>query len=152
MIGTHEIVNRNLHPMMQAQMLLAANTAEAGAEVTVCVTAPKVTDTPPRIGTASGGQDFLSLPGVGPETHIGPMTVHRYVDNPENRRKERVGGVYFKVRSVTRANGLRPFGWVNLRPEQITGFMVLGVITPSEEEMATRRLAEAAAAQAPQGA
>lgn len=150
MIGLHEIVNRNLHPMMQAQMLMAALSAEAGAEVTVYLTAPKVTDAPPRIGTASGGQDYLTIPGLTTETHIGPVTVHRYVDNAQNRREERVGRVYFKVRSVTRANGLLPFGWVNLRPEQITGFTVLGIVTPSEEELAMRALAEAA--QAPQGA
>lgn len=151
MIGTHEIVNRNLHPMMLCQMLMAANMAEAGAEVTVHLTAPKVTDTAPRVGN---GQDYVSLPGLSAETQIGPMTVHRYVDNAKNRREERVGAVYFKVRSVTRANGLQPFGWVNLRPSQITGFAVLGIVTPSEEEMATRRLAEAAQAeaQAPQGA
>jgi hypothetical protein len=149
MIFTHEIVNRNLHPMMQCAMLMAANMAEQGAEVTVCLTAPKVTETAPRVGN---GQDYMSLPGVSPETQIGPMSVHRYVDNPDNRRKGRVGQVYFKVRSITRANGLRPYGWTNLRPSQITGFMVLGVVTPEPtEELATRALGEAAT-QAPQGA
>ena len=42
-------------------------------------------------------------------------------------------------------NGLRPFGFTNLRPEQITGFMVTGIVTPKvEPEMATKALAEAA--------
>jgi hypothetical protein len=151
MIGTHEIVNRNLHPIQACSLLMAANMAEAGAEVTVCMTVPKVTDAAPRQGN---GVDFLSLPGIAPDAQIGPMTVHRYVDNAKNRREERVGQVYFKVRSITRANGLRPFGWTNVRPEQITGFMLLGIVTPTEEQMATRALAEAAAAQAqaPQGA
>ena len=144
MIGTHELtLSRALHPTMQCAFLMALNMIEQGAEVTVCLTAPKATDTPPRIG---GGQDYLSLPGVSPDCQIGPMSLHRYVDNPDNRRKERVDQIYVKIRSITRANGLLPHGWTNVRMEQITGFMVLGVRTPSEEELATRALGEAATA------
>lgn len=146
MIYTHELDTPNLHPMVACQFLLALNMAEQGAEVTVCLTAPKVTDTAPR----QSPQDYLTLPGIAPGTQIGPMTVHRYVDNSENRRLGRVGAVYVKIRSITRANGLRPYGWTNLRPSQITGFMVLGVQTPTEEQLATRALGEAAA-QTPQG-
>ena len=69
----------------------------------------------------------------------------------ENRRLGRVGEVYIKIRSITRGNGLRPYGFTNLRLSQITGFMVTGIVTPSEETLATRALAQAAA-QAPQGA
>lgn len=146
MIATHELnFHHSLHPMVRCAVLMAANMAVQGAEVTVCLTAPKVTDTPAR----KSPQEFLTLPGVAPDCQIGPMTVHRYVDNSENRRLGRVGRPYFKVRSITRANGLDPYGWTNVRPEQITGFMVLGVVTPTEEQMATRALAEAA--QTPQG-
>jgi len=148
MILTQELTTqKTLHPMMQCQLLMAMNMAEAGAEVTVCLTAPKVTDAPPR----QSPQDYLTVPGISPDTQIGPMTVCRYVDNTDNRRKERVGGVYLKIRSVTRANGLNPYGWTNVRLEQITGFMVLGVVTPTEEQMAMRALAVAAAAQTPSG-
>ena len=140
MIQIHEICNTHLHPTVLAQLIMVANMADMGAEVTVCVMAPKVTDAPAR----ETPQDYLPLPGVSPQCQIGPLSVHRYVDNTENRRLDRVGGVYFKIRSVTRANGLRPYGWTNLRPEQITGFMLLGMRIPSEEELATRALGEAA--------
>jgi len=147
MIHATEIVNRNLHPMQQAQLLMALNMVEQGASITVCLTAPKVTDTPPRIGD---GKDYVSLPGISPETQIGTLSVHRYVDNRENQKLERVGAVYFKVKSITRANGLRPYGFANLRPSQLTGFMVLGIETHEEQEqLATAALAEAAQAQAP---
>jgi hypothetical protein len=142
MIYENELVNDNLHPMMQAQLLMAANMAELGSTVTVCLTAPKVTDGKPRIA----GKDYMGLPGVAPGTQIGPLEVHRYVDNPGNRKLDRVNGVYFKVRSVTRANGKQPFGWTAVRPHDITGFMILGVETGDSQdaELATRSLAEAA--------
>jgi len=147
MILTQELkTQKTLHPMVQCQLLMAMNMAEAGAEVTVCLTAPKMTDAEPR----QSPQDYLTLPGIAPDAQIGPVSVHRYVDNRENQRLDRVGAIYLKVRSITRANGLNPYGWTNVRLEQITGFMVLGVVTPTEEQMAMRALAQAAA-QTPQG-
>ena len=148
MIYTNDIsTDSQLHPLVQLALFNAAVAAEAGHTVTVCLTAPKVTDTAPRIG---GGQDYMSLPGVSPETQIGTLSVHRYVDNAGNRKLDRVDGLYFKVKSITRANGLRPYGFANLRPSQLTGFMVLGIETHEEQEqLATAALAEAAQAQAP---
>jgi len=146
MIYTNDIsTDSQLHPLVQLALFNAAVAAEAGHTVTVCLTAPKVTDTAPRIG---GGQDYMSLPGVSPETQIGTLSVHRYVDNAGNRKLDRVDGLYFKVKSITRANGFRPYGWASIRPSQITGFMQLGVESP-EPEMATAALAQAAQAQAP---
>ena len=104
MIYAHELTNRNLHPMVQATLLMAANMIEQGAEVTVCLTAPKVTDTAPRIG---GGQDYLTLPGIAPDAQIGPMTVHRYVDNPENRREVLLGLTDAGRRLVRRVTAAR---------------------------------------------
>jgi hypothetical protein len=155
MIYTHEIVNRNLSPMALGQLFMALNLAEQGATVTVYLTAPKVTETKPRIG---GGVDFVSIPGLAPDAQIGTLTVHRYVDNPANRREDRVNAVYFKVKSITRANGFRDHGFTNLRPSQITSFTVLGLDTYKAErqaeaeieEMATKALAEAAS-QTPSG-
>jgi len=153
MIHNHEISNRNLHPMMQAQLLMAVNLAEQIGPlpadslngVWVRVTAPKVTDTPAR----KEGVDFL--PGFAPGLHFGLMTVNRYVDNPDNRRKDRVNAVYFKIKDFARGNGLKPYGWTNLRPSQLTGFVVTGVMIPEvEAEMATKALAEAAS-QTPSG-
>lgn len=141
MIFTHELAIGELHPMMQAQLLMAATMVEQGHKVTVCLTAPKVTDAPPRIG----GKDYMTLPGVSSDCQIGPLEVHRYVDNRDNQKLDRVGHVYFKVRSITRANGLRPFGWAGVRPSQITGFMILGIETPEpESESAMTALAQAA--------
>jgi hypothetical protein len=146
MIYKHELkAAKGLHPLMRAQLLLAAISIEAGAIVHVHATAPKVTDTPARVG---GGQDFLTIPGISPDAQIGPMTLHRYVDNADNRRQDRVNEIYLKIRSITRANGFDPFGFTNLRLSQLTGFVVVGVETP-EPEMATAALAQAAQAQAP---
>jgi len=141
MIYANEIdKSSQLHPIMQMAIFNAAVAAEQGHEVWVCLTAPKVTDTPPRQGN---GQDYLTLPGVSSATQIGTLSVHRYVDNAENRRLDRVDDLYFKVKSITRANGMRPYGWTNVRPSQITGFMQLGVVSPRPEtEMPTRALAE----------
>ena len=155
MIGTHELnFNKTLHPMMRSQMAQAANLAQVVPPrkgsmegVWVQVNAPKVTDTPAR----QSPRDFVALPGFAPDAHFGILSVERYVDNPDNRRKDRVGEVYFKIRDFTRGNGMDPYGFTNLRPEQITGFVIRAFVTPSEEVMATRALAEAAAAQTPQG-
>jgi hypothetical protein len=155
MIYTHEISNPTLCPMALGQLFMALNLAEAGASVTVYLTAPKVTDTKPRIG---GGVDFLTIPGMSPDAQMGPLTVHRYVDNRENQKLDRVNAVYFKVKSITRANGFRDHGYANLRPSQITSFQVMGFDTyraekAAEAEMAILALAQAAeaSAQTPSG-
>lgn len=138
MIYTQDLTTRGLTPMMQAELLLCCLAVEAGARVTVKVTVPKVTEAKPRIG----GKDFVET-GLPSDLHIGPLEVHRYVDNRDNQKLDRVGAVYLKVRSITRANGLRDFGWVTMRPSDLTSFVRLGISTP-DPELATKALAEAA--------
>jgi len=145
-IRIQEIKN-TLHPLMQAQLLMAVNMTDQGHKVTVCLTAPKVGPGKPRIG---GGHNYITLPGVSSDCQIGPLEVHRYVDNRDNQKRDRVGGIYLKVRSITRANGLLPFGWTGVKPIEITGFAILGIETP-EPKLATQALAEAATAQTPTG-
>jgi hypothetical protein len=144
MIYTQDLPTRSLSPMETAELLLSCLAAEAGARVTVKVTVPKVTEATPRIG----GKDYVET-GLPSDLHIGPLEVHRYVDNRDNQKLNRVGAVYLKVRSVTRANGLREFGWVTMRPADITSFKRLGISTP-DPELATKALAEAAT-QTPSG-
>lgn len=148
MIYVHELINRNLNPMEQCALFMALNTAAEGASVTVYLTAPKVTNTAPRIADVN----YVAIPGLDPSAQIGTLSVKRYVDNADNRRQERVNEVYFKIKSVTRADGFRDHGWANLRPSQITSFKILGVNTARVEteaaEMATVALAKAAQAQA----
>lgn len=144
MIYPHELTNKHLSPVMQAQVLMAASMVEQGHKVTVCLTAPKQGISTPRVS----GKDYVGLPGVSSDCQIGPLEVHRYVDNRENQKLDRVNLVHFKVRSITRANGMRPFGWTGVRPSDITGFEILGIESP--DPMATEALAQAAA-QTPQG-
>jgi hypothetical protein len=145
MIYPHEITNKHMSPFMRGQLLMAAQSVESGHTLWVHLTAPKQGDTNPRVS----GKDYVGLPGISPDTQIGPMAVHRYVDNRDNQKLDRVNLVYFKVRSITRANGLQPFGWTGVRPADITGFKILGIESP--DPMATEALGQAAAAQTPQG-
>lgn len=137
MIYPHEVANKDLPPFVQAQVLMAATMVEQGHAVQVCLTAPKKGDTPPRVG----GRDYIALPGVSSDCQMGPLEIHRYVDNRDNQKLDRVNAVYFKVRSITRANGFRPFGWAGVRPADITGFVILGIESP--DPMATEALAQA---------
>lgn len=124
MIQQHEVKTPNLDTMGRFALLSAANAAAAGAaEVTVSVTYDKQTDTKPRIA----GEDYVEMPGVGSEVQTGTLMVRRRVDNPFNRRKGVAGQVYFKIKSVTRANGEEAFGYTNVRPEGLTGFVILGI-------------------------
>jgi hypothetical protein len=145
MIRIQDIVNSHLHPMQHAQLVMAVNMAEAGAEVWVSLTAPKTGDSKPRVA----GKDYVALPGISPQAQIGTLHVDRYVDNPSNRRIGRAGQIKLLVNSITRANGRDPKRPTGVRVMDITSFAILGFYTP-ETEMATEALGRAA--QAPQGA
>jgi len=122
-ITPQDLACPNLHPIVYAHLLSAVAAVDSGlADVSVCLTYKKQTDTPPRIA----GEDYPAMPGVAQDTQMGRLTVHRHVDNAENRRLQRVGRVYLRVKTVTRANGVDPYGFTNIRPEGITNFTVTG--------------------------
>lgn len=132
MIQQNELNTPHLDANSKAALVTAANAVFSGAaEVTVSMTYNKQTKTRPRIA----GEDYVAMPGIAPEAQTGTLMVHRRTNNAANRRKGVVGEVYFKIKSVTRANGQESFGYTNVRPEGITAFVVLGVkaITPSTE-------------------
>lgn len=132
MIQSNELHTPNLKPLQHAALLTAANATEMGfAEVTVSMTYRKQTDTKPRIA----GEDYVEMPGVSHEAQTGVLAVERYVDSKSNRKLARAGKVYFKVRSVTRADGAEPVGYTNIRPEGITAFVILGTkpLQPRQE-------------------
>jgi hypothetical protein len=133
MIQQNDISTPALDQASKDALVTAANTVLEGlAEVTVSMTYRKQTNTRARIA----GEDYVAMPGVSMEAQTGTLIVHRRVDNPANRRKGVVGEVYFKIKSVTRADGVEAFGYTNVRPEGITGFVVLGMkaITPEPEK------------------
>lgn len=97
-------------------------TLSESAEVHVALTYNKQTDTAPRIA----GRDYIKLPGVDQHAQHGVLEVRRYTDNRQNRKLGRAGQIYLHVASPTRADGEKPYGHSNLRPEGITGFAVTG--------------------------
>ena len=124
MIQQNELKTPHLNPVSAAALLTAVNTVDQGlARVKVSMTYRKQTKTRPRIA----GEDYVSMPGVSHESQTGSLRVFRRVDNPANRRNGVVGQLYLKVTSVTRADGVKGFGYTNIRPEGITGFVVLGL-------------------------
>lgn len=133
MIQANELHVPGLTPVARATLLTAANAVESGlAEVTVSMTYRKQTKTEPRIA----GKDYVAMPGVSYEAQTGKLMVLRYKDNALNRREQRVGRIYFKIRSVTRSDGATPFGYSNVLPEGITDFVVLGtrMLPPKVQE------------------
>lgn len=131
MIQHTELHTPHLNAVARAALLTAANVVEQGyGEVTVSVTYRKQTDTKPRIA----GEDYVAMVGVVNEAQSGLLTVVRYVDNKLNRKLKRVGKVYFRVRSVTRADGAEPIGFTHIRPEGITAFVILGTKTLPQKE------------------
>jgi hypothetical protein len=124
MIQLHDLNTPNLNQLERAALLTASNAVEQGfAHVTVSLTYRKQTDTKARIA----GENYVKMPGVSHEAQTGLLAVERYVDNKVNRKLGRVGKVYLRVKSVTRADGANPTGFTHIRPEGITGFVVLGV-------------------------
>lgn len=112
-----------LCPKQASHLLTIVNAIIGGlGDAQVCLTYKKQTEGDSRIE----GRDFVPMPGIAPETLIGPLLVCTYVDNPANRKLDRVGQTYLKIKSLTRANGINPYGWANVRPEGITSFSVLG--------------------------
>lgn len=123
MIQQTELHTPHLNPVARAALLTAANVVEQGfAHVTVSMTYRKQTDTKPRIAN----EDYVAMPGVTMHAQSGKLVVMRYTDNRVNRKLNRVGKVYFRVRSITRADGATPAGHTNIRPEGITAFVILG--------------------------
>lgn len=123
MIQQTELQTPHLNPLARAMLLTAANVVDQGfGEVTVSLTYDKQTDTKKRIA----GEDYVGMPGVSMQAQTGVLVVERYQDNAANRKLMRVGRVYFRIRSMTRADGANPIGYTNMRPEGITAFVVLG--------------------------
>jgi hypothetical protein len=131
MIQHNEINAPSLTPVAKAALVTAANAVEAGlADVTVSMTYRKQTETRPRVA----GEDYVGMPGVSFEAQTGLLMVERYTDNSVNRKAKRVGRIYFKIRSVTRADGASPVGFTNVRPEGITAFVILGTRPIQKQE------------------
>ncbi len=63
---------------------------------------------------------------MDPRVQLGTLSVHFRVDNKVNQKAGTVGDLYVKVCSLTRGNGVRPYGFTALRPEGIEEFTVLG--------------------------
>jgi hypothetical protein len=130
MISQNQVNTPHLNEQTKAVLVTALHSVADGlAKVTVSMTYNKQTKTKARLA----GEDYVAMPGVSHEAQTGTLSVHSRVDNKANRRKGVVGQIYLKIKSVTRANGVESFGYTNVRPEGITGFVVLGVqaITPA---------------------
>ena len=109
----------------RAQLLLSiATVLQGNGVVTVALTYDKQTDTRARIA----GKDYVGMPGVSNKAQIGKLSVFRYVNNAANRKLGRVGDIYLKVETSTRADGTTPVGYANLRPEGVTAFKILGFV------------------------
>lgn len=59
--------------------------------------------------------DFVSIPGVSPKVHIGPMTT---------ATNNREGGFYIRLADKLRSTGLKT-GWTSMRATGITSFKIL---------------------------
>ena len=124
-IDFNSVKTPNLSPRARAQFLMAVlNTLSGGVVVTVAITYDNQTDGKRRIA----GEDFQAIPGVDPRVQLGTLSAHFRVDNQVNQRAGTVGELYVKVCSLTRGNGVRPYGYTALRPEGIEEFNVLGFI------------------------
>lgn len=123
MIKPKEISTPHLDLPSKAALMTAINVVDAGLmEVTVSMTYRKQTRTRKRLA----GEDYVGMPGVTMASQIGILRVLRRVNSERNRRAGVAGKVYFRVVSCTRANGVDPAGFTNIRPEGITAFVVLG--------------------------
>jgi len=122
-INFNDVKTPHLQPRARAQFLMAAlATLSGGARVTVAITYDNQTNSKRRVAE----QDFVSIPGVDPHVQIGTLSANRRVDNKVNQKAGTVGQLYVTVKSVTRGNGVRPYGFTTLLPEGIKEFSVLG--------------------------
>lgn len=139
MIYMHELNTPNLSFDQQAKLAALLSMVSGGyAKIQLSLTYTKQTETKRRIA----GQHYQALPGVSFESQIGEVTVHRHVDNPENRRKQRVGRVYLRVKSITRMpiNGqMGEVGYTNIRPEGIMAYAVTAyALTQPQQQAVTQ--------------
>jgi hypothetical protein len=114
-IQPNEITTPHLNFIERQALLLSLNSAMFGlGEVTVGFVYDKQTKTKPRIA----GKDYVSLPGTDTKAQFGQIVMVA--------RRQKDGGVYFKVASMTRGNGQSPRGYTNVRPEGIRQFTITG--------------------------
>lgn len=124
-MNIHQIKTPHLSLLERQALLMSMTSVLAGlGDVFVSLTYNKQTETRPRIA----GKDYVAMPGVRHEAQIGKLVVCQYVDNPANRRLNRVGKFYLKVETMTRADGTTPHGYANMRPEGITAFALTGFV------------------------
>jgi hypothetical protein len=124
MVQPNELQAPNLSIQHRAALLMAVNAVGCGlGSVTVAVCYPaKQTNTEPRIA----GKHYVEIPGVGPEVHVGKLTVGRRVDNKANRRSDTVGKLKMLINSLMRADGVYPSRPTGLCVEGLTSFVVTG--------------------------
>lgn len=99
--------------VMRRDFLLAVNALRLGIarlEVAVSYEIQVGEDDPRRPDV-----DFVSIPGVSPKVHIGPMTT---------ATNNREGGFYIRLADKLRATGLKT-GWTSMRATGITSFKIL---------------------------
>lgn len=132
-IQPNELNCPQLNQLERSLLFAALNGAIAGEEqglkFHVSFRYSKQTTSPQRIA----GMDYVESPGVAMDAVQGPMTVKFYTDNPENRRKGRVGKPYLHVCNVFRADGINPFGHESVRIEAIREFRLVGTTVPSPQ-------------------
>lgn len=114
--------NQNLTPVVRAAMkrdfLLAANAVRLGiAKLEVAVEYEVQVGEPEDLRRPE--VDFVSVPGVSPKVHIGPMT--KVAQNAEPTHDW-----YFTVCDSLRSSGLKK-GWTSMRASGIFSFKILSM-------------------------
>jgi len=114
-VQQHEINTPNLGMEGRTALMLALNSHLAGiGDVHVSVLYNKQTEAKPRIA----GRDYLSLPGISMQAHLGKIT--------DVFRRKGDQAVRFRIKTLTRPDGNQPFGWITIIPEGLTSFIVTG--------------------------
>jgi hypothetical protein len=116
----------SLKPSEVAALHSALNFVGAGrGTVTVIATYSKQRHTAPRLAE----QDYVALPGVGPEVQHGDIvSVFRLADNRANRKAGTVGAIRFRIASYTRRNGsTEELGYTTVIPSGLTSLAVTAV-------------------------
>jgi len=129
-IQSYEVKTPHLDIAQRSALLMSLAFDQQGGNVWGALTYDNQTDSTPR----KPGADFVEVPQIPHDLHIGRVTVHRKVDNPKNRRDGTVGKVYLRVQSYTRGDGASPTGWVAMRPEGLTSFKITGFRLAQPEE------------------
>lgn len=68
-------------------------------------------------------EDYVSLPNAEDNFHMGQIV--------QVARSKR-GNIYFKLKDLTRGDGIEPWSWTSIRPDRITFFQYRGSFASSE--------------------